>query len=130
MTTTELRAIRTRLNLSQEGLAERLGVDRRTIIRWESGEVAIPTTVVLAINDVERQAELARIIEMQDRRNEMYNMLTLHGANAQRGCQYAPSSSNIGHLERQVSEENAEYERFCDEVRSAQQAYRDRWGIK
>jgi DNA-binding transcriptional regulator YiaG len=36
----QLKEARTRLELSQEGLARRLGVSVRTIVRWEQGDAA------------------------------------------------------------------------------------------
>jgi DNA-binding transcriptional regulator YiaG len=38
----ELRNIRARLGLSQAALAERLGVQRNTVVRWEMGLHPIP----------------------------------------------------------------------------------------
>lgn len=39
---TTLRALRQARGLSQEALADALGVDRRTVWRWENAKVAIP----------------------------------------------------------------------------------------
>lgn len=43
MTPAQLHAARKRLGLSQSELAEALGVDYRTVGRWERGEREIPT---------------------------------------------------------------------------------------
>lgn len=43
----ELRALRTRLGLSQEDLARRLNVRARTYARWEKGEPQKPKLVEL-----------------------------------------------------------------------------------
>lgn len=43
MTSTEFRQFRNDLRTSQESIARILGVDRRTIIRWESGESPRPS---------------------------------------------------------------------------------------
>lgn len=55
MTKEELAALRERLELTQQQLAERLGVDRVTIARWETGTRAIPAFLGLALETVERQ---------------------------------------------------------------------------
>ncbi len=50
MTPEELIAYRHKLGISQQTLAERWGISKRTIIRWEKGEVPIPKLVDLAIH--------------------------------------------------------------------------------
>lgn len=42
MTGTELRKLRVKAGLSQEGLARLCDVASRTIVRWEKGHVPIP----------------------------------------------------------------------------------------
>jgi DNA-binding XRE family transcriptional regulator len=41
MTPAQLRQLRAKLNLTQEELATILEVDRRTVVRWEKGDVPI-----------------------------------------------------------------------------------------
>lgn len=43
MTAAQLRAARLKMNLSQGELAEPLGVDERTVRRWENEEREIPS---------------------------------------------------------------------------------------
>lgn len=43
---------RVRLGLSQEGLAEKLGVSRDSVKDWESGETAIRSTVLIRMADL------------------------------------------------------------------------------
>jgi len=45
----ELTKIREQLNLNQSKLAAELSVQRSTVSRWESGEVAIPKVAELAV---------------------------------------------------------------------------------
>jgi putative toxin-antitoxin system antitoxin component (TIGR02293 family) len=52
--------VRTRLGLSQEALAQALGVSARTIVRWE-GQTAVPSR--LARDRLERLAEVVRLAE-------------------------------------------------------------------
>jgi transcriptional regulator with XRE-family HTH domain len=52
---TELKTLREKLDLTQESLAKRLGVKRLSVIRWETGKTAIPTTVELALKEIARQ---------------------------------------------------------------------------
>ena len=54
MTPQEFREARHRLGLSQAKLATALGVNVRTVKRWESGDVDIPRTVELAMRELER----------------------------------------------------------------------------
>lgn len=55
MTPKDLVAFRERLELTQQDLADRLGVDRVTIARWETGTRAIPAYLWLALETVERR---------------------------------------------------------------------------
>lgn len=50
----ELKARREALNLDQAQLAERLGVHKRTVSKWERGVHAIPEMVTLAFQVLER----------------------------------------------------------------------------
>ena len=45
----EFTRLRERLELKQSGLATELNVQRSTVSRWESGEVAIPKVAELAV---------------------------------------------------------------------------------
>lgn len=55
-----LHRVRTRLGLSQETLAQVLGVSARTIVRWE-GQTSVPSR--LAWDRLERLAEVIRLAE-------------------------------------------------------------------
>lgn len=55
MTQQELVALRERLDLTQQQLAEKLGIDRVTVARWETGARAIPAFLGLALETVERR---------------------------------------------------------------------------
>lgn len=50
MTPAELKRLRARLGLTQAQLAERLGVDRNTVTRWEMGlrKISEPVSRLLA----------------------------------------------------------------------------------
>jgi len=50
----EFLQFRNDIRASQESLARVLGVTRFTIIRWESGETAIPRTAELAVDTIRR----------------------------------------------------------------------------
>ena len=49
MTPQEFTAARKRLGLTQAKLADRLGVNPRTVRRWEAGDSRIPKAVALAL---------------------------------------------------------------------------------
>lgn len=53
MTASELRHRREMLGMTQQQFAERLGLARRTVQYYESGELAIPRTVQLALQALE-----------------------------------------------------------------------------
>lgn len=55
MTQHDLTAFRERLELTQQQLADKLGVDRVTIARWETGTRTMPAYLHLALETVERQ---------------------------------------------------------------------------
>lgn len=55
MTPTELRSRRLALGLSQQKLAEALGVQRLAVIRWEKGDRSIPPYLALALESLERR---------------------------------------------------------------------------
>jgi DNA-binding transcriptional regulator YiaG len=46
MTPKEIRRLRQRLELSQSGFAEIVGVTTNTVARWERGEMGLRTTTV------------------------------------------------------------------------------------
>jgi DNA-binding transcriptional regulator YiaG len=52
MTPEDLRELRKKLGLSQEELAAMLKVDRRTVIRWEMGDVPISNKIEAWIKSV------------------------------------------------------------------------------
>jgi DNA-binding transcriptional regulator YiaG len=52
---TELKQKRENLGLTQTELADILGVKMNTVYRWESGILAVPKVVELAMITVERQ---------------------------------------------------------------------------
>ena len=43
---------RVRIGLTQEGLAEHLGVTRQTVLRWENGKTTPPTSAVYMMADL------------------------------------------------------------------------------
>jgi DNA-binding transcriptional regulator YiaG len=47
MTAAELRKIRERMGVTQAEMAAKLGVDQRTLRRWELAEVSIPGPAVI-----------------------------------------------------------------------------------
>jgi transcriptional regulator with XRE-family HTH domain len=53
MTGKELQEWRRRMGLTQEGLAQQLGVIRLTVARWEIGTRAIPSFLPLALEALE-----------------------------------------------------------------------------
>ena len=55
LTPRELKEARARLNFSQERLAFELGVNRVTVIRWETGVYRIPNMLALALKHLERE---------------------------------------------------------------------------
>jgi DNA-binding transcriptional regulator YiaG len=55
MSPDELKAWRARLGLSQAGLAEALGLSKRTYEAWEQGRFAIPAYLELAFCELERR---------------------------------------------------------------------------
>lgn len=56
---TDIRALRTRLRLSQDGAARLFGVTRETWRNWEHGKVAIPPPVRVLADIFDRHPELA-----------------------------------------------------------------------
>lgn len=52
-----VKAIRTRLGLSQQGLAERLGVSLNSVNRWERGHTKPLTVMVRQLLELEREAD-------------------------------------------------------------------------
>jgi transcriptional regulator with XRE-family HTH domain len=55
MTQQDLVALRERLQLTQQELADKLGIDRVTVARWETGARAIPAFLHLALETIERR---------------------------------------------------------------------------
>lgn len=45
----EFRALRARLELSQSALADRLGIERRQVQRYEAGDATVPSVVAFAL---------------------------------------------------------------------------------
>ena len=43
---------RVRLGLTQEGLADQLGVARQTVLRWENGKTTPPTSAVYMMANI------------------------------------------------------------------------------
>ncbi|HYB71013.1 MAG TPA: helix-turn-helix transcriptional regulator [Candidatus Bathyarchaeia archaeon] len=52
MTGSELRRLRTQAGLTQQELARRADVNRRTIIRWETGKFPIPAMVARGLETI------------------------------------------------------------------------------
>jgi DNA-binding transcriptional regulator YiaG len=52
---TELKQKRENLGLTQTELADILGVKMNTVYRWESGILAVPKSIELAMETVERK---------------------------------------------------------------------------
>ncbi len=51
-----LRRIRRRRAFTQARLASELGVSRHTVLRWETGEVGIPTIAAKLLNRLDKEA--------------------------------------------------------------------------
>lgn len=56
MTPIGLRRIRRELGLTQEALAKAVGVDRLTVVRWETGVHGIPEPTVRLIQRIAAEA--------------------------------------------------------------------------
>jgi DNA-binding transcriptional regulator YiaG len=56
MTRKEVRDAREKLGLTQAEFAERVGVARNTVVRWEAGTVAIGSTAAILIRLLAQQA--------------------------------------------------------------------------
>ena len=64
----QMKLLRERAELSQEKLADKLGLHRNTIIKWERGEGLMPTIVFLrlcAVLDADAGKVLKQIIHSQ-----------------------------------------------------------------
>jgi len=59
-TTPSIRDARTRLELTQQQLADALGVHRVSVARWESGAEEIPQAITLAVEALTRRANVGR----------------------------------------------------------------------
>lgn len=55
MTPEQFRKKRERLGMTQEELAKRLGVQRLSVIRWETGQTKIRKGIELAIKQIESE---------------------------------------------------------------------------
>ena len=62
MNARDIREVRTRLKLSQQGLAVKLGVSVATVHRWEAGHCPVPPLLARALRDVEAE-EKAKLCE-------------------------------------------------------------------
>lgn len=54
MTAEQFKAARQRLGLTQQGLADALYCDLRTVQRWEAGDRAVPGPAVKALEMIQR----------------------------------------------------------------------------
>lgn len=57
MTPAELKVLRESLGLSAQWIADRLGVDQRTVRRWEDGALPIRADVITLLHELDAQAE-------------------------------------------------------------------------
>lgn len=55
----ELKRIRRQLGLTQQALAERLGVDRTTVARWETGARGIAEPIARLVQRIRAEAKAA-----------------------------------------------------------------------
>lgn len=60
MTPDELRTIRARLGISYTALAGELGINRRTLIRWEMGDTRIPHTAARVLRGMKPRRKPAK----------------------------------------------------------------------
>jgi DNA-binding XRE family transcriptional regulator len=51
----ELKRRREKLGFTQEELAKRLGMQRLSVIRWETGQTKVPKSIELALKQIESQ---------------------------------------------------------------------------
>jgi transcriptional regulator with XRE-family HTH domain len=66
MTTEDLKAVRDRLNLTQGELAEKVGVARNTITRWETGLRHIPEPVARLVRLLAAVPQAGRFLEEEE----------------------------------------------------------------
>ena len=52
LTPTKIRQLRQERGWSQQALADRLGVNRTTVVRWEAGEVKAISALMVLLEDV------------------------------------------------------------------------------
>lgn len=95
--------------------------------RLQSNEPQLPDLSVDEDAETRRRGELAYVIALQHERNEMYDRLMHHSHNYEMGMRHSTAARTVDHLREQVAAEGAEYDAFCERVRAAQQAYRERW---
>lgn len=69
MTAAELRAWRAAYMLSRIQLADLLGVDRKTVLRWENGESRVPLWLPLALETLagQRKQLVAQLRKRRER---------------------------------------------------------------
>ena len=60
MTGEEVRAARQKLGLTQVEFAERVGVARNTVVRWEAGMLTVGSTAAILIRLLAQQAPKGR----------------------------------------------------------------------
>ena len=60
MTGEILKAVRTKLGLTQTQLGEKLGVARNTVTRWEMGIRSIPEPVVRLLEFLQKEAQATK----------------------------------------------------------------------
>jgi transcriptional regulator with XRE-family HTH domain len=65
MTAEELKALRARIGLTQEELAQKLGVARNTITRWEMGIRGIPEPVARLAQLLDVLPQVGRYLEKE-----------------------------------------------------------------
>jgi DNA-binding transcriptional regulator YiaG len=56
----EVRAARRKLGLTQAKFAERVGVARNSVVRWEAGTLTVGTTAAILIRLLAKQAPMRR----------------------------------------------------------------------
>lgn len=59
-----LKDIRKDLDLTQQKLADMLGVDIRTVRRWENGEIKMPKTAELLVLTIEKNTSVIKMIDV------------------------------------------------------------------
>lgn len=57
MNSIEIKALREELNLTQQELADKVGVHRITVTRWELGDIQPSPMAVQALNQLKQEAQ-------------------------------------------------------------------------